>query len=757
MDGPSAFESLNAARPLAGIGVAEMSDGAAVRYCGRLFARLGATVVRGPRTSAIDPNFAAWLDQGKRLVGSADEALAALNDPTLEHRIATAGQTKADIADAEARLSRSSDPPTLLAISWFDPRGAYGDWTANDALIQAMSGVAYSFGEVEGPPMLPQGAAPQMLGGLTGFIAGLASTFDRTRRIARIEASIFEASICFSETAATSTAALGIEAHRLGVNRFAPTCPCNFYRTTDGWIGVTALTYPQWAALANLIERPDLAAEPELRTTLQRLALSELVDAALAPVFATRPTAHWVEQGDALRIPITPAARPLDLPDDPHWKGRGAFEPQAGGGQAPSLPFRFSFEGERRPRPRGGPAGPLDGVRVADFSMGWAGPLAARYLGDLGADVLKIELHAKPDWWRGWDPYPDTWPPPMELPRNFMCVNRAKRGLDLDLGDPEGRRAAEQIVRRADLVIDNQGPGVMAKLGLAPADQRRLNPAVISVTMPPFGRTGPLAGLRAYGSTVEQACGMPFVNGRDGWGPTHQHVAYGDPVAGLYAAAASLVGLYARERLGGADIELCQVECLFQLGAASIIAEQAAGVALPQTGSRRADMAPCCVVRGAGDEAWLTVAVDSDAAWLALAHAVGRDDLASDPALSTLAGRKANEDVLESAIAAWAADQAPRAAAEQLQAAGIPAAPVIAIYDLFPDPHLQDCGYWAVQYRRYVEDHFTPMPPFRYDGERPSFTRPAPVLGEHTDEVLAELGIERGAGQPSAKAPRDVR
>ena len=529
--------------------------------------------------------------------------------------------------------------------------------------MQSMTGIAYSFGEVEGPPMLPQGAAPQILGGLTGFIAGLASAFDKTRRLERIEANVFEAALCLTETGAIGTAALGYEAHRMGVNRFSPTCPCNFYRTSDGWVGVTALTYAQWASLTGLIGRPELAHEPILATSLQRIASGDLVDAALAPAFAERPTAYWVQQGDALHIPITPAERPLDLPQSPHWGPRRSFEPLADGAQSPSLPFRFTFERERRPRPAGGPAGPLDGVRVADFSMGWAGPLAGRYLGDLGADVLKIESHAKPDWWRGWDPHPDTFPPPMELPLNFMCVNRAKRGLDLDLANPEDHRAAEAIIVAADLVLDNQGPGVMAKLGLAPADQRRLNPAVISMTMPPFGRSGPLAGLRAYGSTVEQACGMPFVNGHDGWGPTHQHVAYGDPVAGLYGAAAALVGLYARERLGGADIELCQVECLFQLGAASSIAEQAARAPLMQTGSRRPDMAPCCVVPALGREGWLAVAVDSDAGWRALATALGRTGLAADPTLAGLAGRKARADELEAAIAAWAADKDPREAA----------------------------------------------------------------------------------------------
>ena len=746
MDGPSVFESLNAAQPLAGIAVAELSGDVAVRYCGRLFSRLGASVAR-VRTDAsgISDDFAAWLDQGKQFVDTADEALAALAGA--EHRLAIAGQSQADVARAEARLAALTDAPTLLAITWFDRRGAYADWRANDAVMQAMSGVAFSFGEAEGPPMLPQGAAPQILGGLTGFIAGLASTFDQTRRIRLIEASIFEASLCFAETGAVGTAALGYEVRRIGVNRFSPTCPCNFYCTTDGYIGLTALIPAQWAALTALIDRPDLAVASHLRTTLLRLAAADEVDAVLAPIFAEHSTDYWVERGDTLRIPITPAPSPLELPHVPHWRGRGAFEALAGRPFAPSLPFRFTFDGERKAKPRGGPLGPLDGVRVADFSMGWAGPLAARYLGDLGADVLKIESRGRPDWWRGWDPLPDADPPPLELPRNFMAVNRAKRGLDLDLSEPGDIRVAEEIVRVSDIVIENQGPGVMAKLGLGPRDLRQLNPTVISLSMPPFGRDGPLSGLRAYGSTVEQASGMPFVNGHEAWEPCHQHVAYGDPVAGLYAAAVALVGLYGRERLGGADIELCQVECLFQLGAMSIVAAQAAGADLPRTGSRRAEMAPCCVVRAAGEpQAWLTVAVDSDAAWLALCGVLGRDDQAQDAALTTLAGRKARENEIEAAIADWSSALDPRAAADALQAAGVAAAPVIPTHDLFPDQHLQECGYWAVQYRRYVEHHFTPQPPFRYDGERPTFTRAAPLLGEHTDEVLAELGIERRGG-----------
>src|SRR5579871_3911427 len=730
------------AAPLAGIGVAELSGEIAVRYCGRLFAQLGAQVWRvespGPR---VDPGYGDWLDQGKAIVSSAEAALEALASSGCDRVLAAAGQTREAISQAELLLAARREAPPLLALTWFDPRGDYRDRKANDPLVQAMTGVAFGFGPAEGPPTLAQGHAPQIVAGVTAFIPALAALMGPSP-VRRIEANVFEAALCFTETGVVGAIAYGWEARRLGVNRYSPTWPCSLYRASDGgWVGITALTGPQWRAVAELMGRPELAREPRFATSLLRLAAGDEIDAIVRTAIARRPVAFWVENGDRLRIPITPALAPLDLPDAPHWRDRGAFAPLEDGGQGPVSPFRFTFDDERRPRPRGGQAGPLEGVRVADFSMGWAGPLAARYLADLGADVLKIESRQRRDWWRGWDPSPDADPPPYELPRNFMAVNRNKRGLDLDLSSASGHAAAAAIVRAADVVLDNQGPGVMEKLGLGPADQRRLNPAVVSVIMPPFGASGPLAGLRAYGSTVEQASGMPFVNGRPEWDPSMQHVAYGDPVAGLYAAAAAMVGLYARERLGGARVEVCQVECLFQLAADAFIAETKAGARRPRSGSRRPDMAPSCVAAAAGEDAWLAVALGGDGAWPALARAIDRADLADDPGLATLAGRKAREDEIEGAIGAWASELDARAAAEALCAAGVPASAVVPVQELFADPHLQDCGYWGLQHRRYVEDHFVPQAPFRYDGERPPLVRPAPTLGEHTEEVLAELGV----------------
>jgi crotonobetainyl-CoA:carnitine CoA-transferase CaiB-like acyl-CoA transferase len=741
----------DAAGPLADIVVAEIGREVGVRYCGRLFAALGARVVRAAGAepelaTKIDDAYAGWLDQGKELVGSPSEAIAAAAGCQRQKRLVLVGQTPLLVENVRQLVAGRSERLTLLALTWFDPRGRYSGWRANAPIIQALTGVAFGFGTPEGPPILPQGFAPEILGGVTALVAALGALIGDREAPRVVEVNVLESALCFSDVAAVALVMTGQRSQRLGVNRFAPTCPCNIFATSDGHIGIATLTPAQWSAFAGLIGRNELVQDPRLATNAQRVTHADEIDALLDPIVRGQTTRYWVENGERLRVPITPAPRPSELPNLEHWRVRGAFAPvdgTPGAPQAPTLPFRFLFDGERVPLPaRVKATAPLAGVRVADFSMGWAGPLAARYLADLGADVLKIESRARPDWWRGWEPVEAQDPPLSELPLNFMAVNRNKRGLDLDLLQPDEKRAALQIVEKADVVLENQGPGVMERLGFGPQDLRRANSRVISISMPAFGTTGPLAGLRAYGSTVEQASGMPFVNGCEGWRPSLQHVAYGDSVAGLYGAAAAMITLYARERLGASRVDLSQVECLFQLDADATIAEQLLGSPLPRTGSQRSTMAPCVVVRCAGDDAWLAVAIDDDQSWQGLCRALECTDLGADASLASLAGRKSREADLERVISSWAASLPPQAAAEALQSEGVAAAPVLASHDLFADPHLAECDFWVLQDRRYLGPHFTPHAPIRYDGSRPDVVRPAPVLGEHTDEVLAELGIQ---------------
>ena len=760
--------------PLSGLSVLELPGDVATRYCGRLFACGGAAVTAvGERDDdgigyggAGGRAYGRWLDEGKAHLGAAGAG-------SLDVDLVIAGQDD-EAVRAAGELLTAAGPggPLLLGLRWFDPRGPYGSWLGSDELVHALTGVAYSFGTAAGPPTVPQGHGPQIVAGANAYAVALAALLAPPgHRPSVVETTVHESYACVAEMAAIATVDDGSPPSvRLGVNRFVPTYPCSSYRTADGWVGVTCLTPAQWAALCAAIGREDVIGERRFSTSFRRLLAGDEVDDLLRPPFAARTTAAWVQEGIARRIPIAPMEGPGAVLQQEHWVARGAFAPVAGGTTAgPTPPFRISFgdAGETRSvrREEGhdddghddGTPGPLAGLRVVDLTMGWAGPLATRLLADLGADVVKVESRGHPDWYRGWEADKGGDPPAIELRSSFNALNRGKRGVALELTRDEGLAAAKALVAEADVVVESFAAGVLDKLGLGQAVQRALRADVISLSMPAFGGAGPLSAVRAYGSTVEQASGLPFVNGEAGWDPCLQHVAIGDPIAGVYAAAAVLTALAGRHRLGGSVVDLSQVACLFQVAADAVIEEQVAGRPVPRTGSRRARCEVWCVPAGAvpggavpggagsagagpaggaptgggsagaeGDE-WLLVVLPDGSRREALHQ------------LLVQAGAPADGPVSEVALASWAVGRPADRSAATLQAAGVPAAPVLRASALGSDPQLAATGFWQALERPHVGRHTSAAPAFRFDGVRPAPRRPAPTLGQHTDEVVAEL------------------
>jgi crotonobetainyl-CoA:carnitine CoA-transferase CaiB-like acyl-CoA transferase len=737
-----ANDARTAASVLAGLVVIEAATDVGARYCGRLFAAMGARVMRvAPLAKALPGAagaraFEAWLNQDKDEAATFAAALAALGQAP---QVVIAGQDRRALAAVDAEIGVLGLQTLRLGLTWFGETGPYADWQGDDALIQALMGIANGFGETESLPMLPQGRAPQITAGATLFMAGLAVLWGRRRgRVERtVDVNVLEAALCFTETAPPGLEKSGGKATRPGINRFPANHPTTVYATADGWLGVTALTPAQWAALAQLVGRPDWAKDPRFATSVARVAHAELLDTEIAPILATRSTLDWLVEGQRLRIPLAPVPRPSELPRTEHWMARDAFVPLPGvpGVAAPGLPFRAAFGGHVQAPPTEAGDAPLAGLRVVDFSMGWAGPLCTRQLADLGADIIKIESLSHYDWWRGWETQGASDPPEYELVPHFNAMNRGKRGICLDLTTPEGVAQAKRLVAQADIVIENYAPGVMAKLGLDAAALQAVRPGLIMVSMGAFGAVGPWSFFRAYGSTVEHASGMPHVNGHAAWPPVLQHGAYGDPVAGVYAAVAALACLHGRDRLGDAWVDLAQVECLFQLGADEIITAQLDGDP-PRLGSRSPHAAPRAVVPTVDPESALAVIAPTSEAWAALCGVLGRPDWAGDSSLATAAGRNARGDEIEAALAGWARTRDPIDAAQALQTAGVPAAPVVATHNLVSDPHLSATGAWMRLERRYVGAHLMPAPPYRIDGRRPAVHRPAPLLGEHTAEVL---------------------
>jgi crotonobetainyl-CoA:carnitine CoA-transferase CaiB-like acyl-CoA transferase len=379
----------------------------------------------------------------------------------------------------------------------------------------------------------------------------------------------------------------------------------------------------------------------------------------------------------------------------------------------------------------GAPKLPLEGIRVLDLTMGWAGPLAARHFADMGADIVKVESCAHYDWWRGFDGIIDGDPPPYETRHSFLMVNRNKRGVTLDLKAESGIALVRRLAARADVMIENYAPGVLDRLGIGPKAMTEAVPGLIGISMGAFGASGPWSGFRAYGSTVEQASGLPFANGEADGPPTMQHVAYGDPIGGLYGAIACLIALYGR-RHGRAStvIDLGQVECLFQLGADAIVAQSTQKELLARDGSRH----PLSKLRMVGGEtgAWWAVSVETDEQWRAVARIVG--------AAATL-----DQRAMEVAVHEWSTGKPRDSVVAAFQAAGVPSGPIHAAQELLNDPQFVASGYWRRAERRFIGNHVVPLAPYRLDGAILPMWCPAPTLGEHNDAVLGgDLGLTRG-------------
>ena len=393
----------------------------------------------------------------------------------------------------------------------------------------------------------------------------------------------------------------------------------------------------------------------------------------------------------------------------------------------------------------------LAGVRVVDLSMGWAGPLAARHLADMGADVIKVEGCVRFDWWRGWEATQE-WIDSGGAEKNpaFNMVNRNKRAITLDLSTAEGAALLKRLVGLSDVVVENYSAGVLPKLGLDYPVLAQVNPELVMISMPAFGTDGPWSGYRAYGSTVEQASGLPHLFGTPEGPPTMMHVALGDPIGGMNGAAALLTALRARKRTGrGQYLDLSQSQSLFPLGIQGVLAQSVTGQAPPRRGNRSPRHAPRGVFPCAGEDEWITIEVQSEAQWKAFQAYSGIAEFGG------IADRLARVEELERAVADFTSGEVAELLCAGLQAAGVPAAQVSSSLELASDPHLAARGFWKLMERDVVGTLPHPAAPYRVGDAPFDIDRPAPTLGEHNREVLTEL-LGLGDGEIDALEQQGV-
>jgi crotonobetainyl-CoA:carnitine CoA-transferase CaiB-like acyl-CoA transferase len=409
-----------------------------------------------------------------------------------------------------------------------------------------------------------------------------------------------------------------------------------------------------------------------------------------------------------------------------------------------------------------GEFGPLQGMRVLDLTAALAGAFATMLLADMGAEVIKIESvqhYPTPSRGprnppRGDEPgavsaardYPDN--DPSDDPWNrlswFNSHSRNKRNATMDITRPEGREIFLRLVEESDGLVENNAAGLLEKLGLAPEVLLERNPRLVIVRMPPLGSTGPDRNATGFGWHFEELAGFLQVQGY----PDGQTVGsiFMDGSSGPAGANAFMMGLFRRRRTGrGCVMEVSQVEnMIVHIG--DLVLDAVFNDRVPaRDGNRSPDYAPQGVYRCAGRDAWAVLSVRDSADWVALRSVVpGLSDPAwGDPALDDVAERRRRHDEIDAVIAGWTADRDKFDVFHTLQAAGVPAGPVMDEDDAGGDPHLHERGFFHLLEHRSAGLHFHPGANVRLTGTPARIVRAAPVTGQDNSYVYRQiLGVD---------------
>ncbi len=383
---------------------------------------------------------------------------------------------------------------------------------------------------------------------------------------------------------------------------------------------------------------------------------------------------------------------------------------------------------------------PLAGVRVLDLSKVWAGPYATRLLADTGAEVIKVEAPGAWDMIRSLTLLPHDTERGYNRSAYFNHTNRNQYGCVIDFSHPKGHELALRLVALSDVVIENHRADVLERLDLTYETMRTARSDIILVSMPSHGLSGPDAHHIAYGTHIEQLAGLVSLNGYPDGPPQRSAISYGDPMAGTVAAAATIAALLHRRWTGqGQHIEVAQWEAFLSMLGEAFLEYSMTGREPPRRGNSHSSMAPHGVYRCQGDDSWVAIAVGSDAEFASLCRVIGRPELAQDGRFADVVSRHRHQDELDEIISAWTRERGHREVAAELQAASVPASPVLTIPELVADPHLAERGFFEEVAHREAGTWTMDGPAWRFDRTPAHIRLPAPCFAEHNDYVFRDL------------------
>ncbi|GAA2433382.1 CaiB/BaiF CoA transferase family protein [Mycolicibacterium llatzerense] len=339
--------------------------------------------------------------------------------------------------------------------------------------------------------------------------------------------------------------------------------------------------------------------------------------------------------------------------------------------------------GQERSDP-GNVTGALDGIRVLELGTLISGPFAGRLLGDMGAEVLKIELPSSPDPLRTWGQAE------LDGHRFFWTVHaRNKKAVTLDLRTERGRGLFLDLVKQSDVIVENFRPGTLEKWNLGYDVLREHNRGIILVRVSGYGQTGPDAGKAGYASVAEAASGLRHMNGFPGGPPPRLALSLGDSLAGMFAAQGALAALYRRSVTGeGQVVDTALTESCLAIQESTIPDYDIGGVVRGPSGTRLEGIAPSNIYQSANGS-WVVIAANQDTVFRRLCQAMGRPELATDERFVDHLARGRNQDELDKLIGDWATQREPQDIIATLSEAGVISGPINTVAEVMQDPQLQ--------------------------------------------------------------------
>jgi len=761
-------------RPLAGILVIDHADESG-ELCGRLLADLGAEVIRIEPSGGLASRAFPPFHHGTSLyfaVRNLGKKSVTIDMETVEGRRRLDGLL--DTADVWIESHRAGDLSRrevlerhrqliITSITPFGLTGPYRDYAATDAVLVAMSGLLFRSGVPSKPPLLPPGAFAYDIAGTTAAFATVAALWDRakTGRGQHLEVSVMEAAAQTSDWALPNFSAAKARGGPYFEIRTGNAPIYTMYPCADGYVRLIILNARQWRAMRAWLGEPEVLQPDHFDHLLGRMSIqTDILDPMYADFFKDKTKVELASEAQRRGLAMTPVLSPDEVLAADHFAVRKTFRDAevANAVRGRVADGFFILDGRRLgftgPAPKAGEhdremlapvtksapaanivprAHPFAGLRVLDFGIGGVGVEAGRLLAEYGADVIKIETRAHPDFIRAIFG--------TEMNPSFASSSRCKRSLGINLRTERGREIIKRLVAAADVVIENSSTGTMEKMGLGFEQMREINPRIVFASSQLMGASGPWKDWIGFGPNSRTAGAMTYLwNFPEGGMPPGSGAIHPDHLAGRMLALGAVSTLLARERRGvGGHLEVAQVEVIIGLLADLMLkASLEPGTVGPQ-GNWSARGAPWGVYPCAGSERWCVVTVRNDDDWRRFCAAVGNPAWTREREYETARGRIQARAELDRHVVEWTSARIDREVTEILQRAGVPAGFMMYASDMPTDSHLLARGYPRQVEQPGVGAMMFEGPAFHATSIPEPIVAPAPALGEHTREICRTI------------------